>query len=159
MLIEWMRGGNPSALGIATGCIAGLAAITPASGKVGPVGAILIGSASAILCWMACAKLKKRFAYDDTLDVFGVHGVGGFVGTILVALLGSKSFAGGLGDFQIGSQLVTQILASVYTIVFSGVASYVILKIIDRTIGLRVTPEDENLGLDLAEHGESAYND
>ncbi len=159
MLIEWMRGGNPSALGIATGCIAGLAAITPASGKVGPVGAILIGSASAILCWMACAKLKKRFAYDDTLDVFGVHGVGGFVGTILVALLGSKSFAGGLGDFQIGSQLVTQILASVYTIVLSGVASYVILKIIDRTIGLRVTPEDENLGLDLAEHGESAYND
>lgn len=159
MLIEWVRGGHPSALGIATGSIAGLAAITPASGKVGPVGAVIIGSASAILCWLACAKLKKKFAYDDSLDVFGVHGVGGFVGTILVAVLGSTSFAGGLGDFPIGGQLVTQLLASLYTIILSGVASYAILKVIDLTIGLRVTPEDEDQGLDLAEHGESAYND
>ncbi|HRH98920.1 MAG TPA: ammonium transporter, partial [Prosthecobacter sp.] len=159
MLIEWVRNGKPSALGIATGSIAGLAAITPASGKVGPIGAVCIGSVSALLCWMACAKLKKKFGYDDSLDVFGVHGVGGFVGTILVAVFGTTSFAGGLGDFQIGRQLLTQSLASVYTILLSGIASFAILKVIDLTIGLRVTPEDENQGLDLAEHGEAAYND
>lgn len=159
MLIEWVRNGKPSALGIATGAIAGLAAITPASGKVGPVGAVCIGSISAILCWLACAKLKHKFKYDDSLDVFGVHGVGGFVGTLLVAVFGSTSFAGGLGEFNIGSQFVTQLLASVYTILLSGIASYVILKVIDLTIGLRVTQEEENQGLDLAEHGEAAYND
>ena len=158
MLIEWIRNGKPSALGIATGSIAGLAAITPASGKVGPIGAICIGSISALLCWLACSKLKKKFGYDDSLDVFGVHGVGGFVGTILVAVFGSTAFAGGLGDFSISSQLVTQSLASVYTILLSGIASYAILKVIDLTIGLRVTPEEENQGLDLAEHGEAAYN-
>ncbi len=159
MLIEWVRNGKPSALGIATGSIAGLAAITPASGKVGPIGAVCIGSVSALLCWLACAKLKQKFKYDDSLDVFGVHGVGGFVGTILVAVFGSTTFAGGFGEFSIGSQLVTQLLAAVYTIALSGIASFVILKLIDLTIGLRVTHEDENQGLDLAEHGEAAYND
>ncbi|WP_397383052.1 ammonium transporter [Prosthecobacter sp.] len=159
MFIEWLRNGRPSVLGIATGSIAGLAAITPASGKVGPVGALCIGAISSILCWLACAKLKQRFKYDDSLDVFGVHGVGGFVGTILVAVFGTTSFAGGLGDFHIGSQLVTQLLASLYTILLSGIASYAILKVIDVTLGLRVSPEEENQGLDLAEHGEAAYND
>ncbi|MFZ2279550.1 MAG: ammonium transporter [Prosthecobacter sp.] len=159
MLIEWLRNGRPSVLGIATGSIAGLAAITPASGKVGPVGALCIGAISSIMCWLACAKLKQRFKYDDSLDVFGVHGVGGFVGTILVAVFGTTSFAGGLGDFHIGSQLVTQLIASLYTILLSGIASYIILKVIDVTLGLRVSPEDENQGLDLAEHGEAAYND
>ncbi len=159
MFIEWLRNGRPSVLGIATGSIAGLAAITPASGKVGPVGALCIGAISSILCWLACAKLKQRFKYDDSLDVFGVHGVGGFVGTILVAVFGTTSFAGGLGSFNIGSQLVTQLLASLYTILLSGIASYVILKVIDVTLGLRVSPEEENQGLDLAEHGEAAYND
>lgn len=159
MLIEWLRNGKPSALGIATGSIAGLAAITPAAGKVGPIGAVCIGSISAWVCWLACAKLKKKFAYDDSLDVFGVHGVGGFIGTMLVAVFGSTAFAGGLGGFSIGKQFVTQGLAALYTILLSGVASYVILKIIDLTMGLRVTAEDENQGLDLAEHGEAAYND
>lgn len=159
MVLEWRLLGRPSALGIATGSIAGLAAITPASGKVGPVGALCIGAVSAILCWVACAKLKRRFNYDDSLDVFGVHGVGGFVGTILVAVFGSTSFAGGLGDFQIGPQLLTQSLAALYTIVLSGVASYVILKGIALVVPLRVKSDQESQGLDLAEHGESAYND
>ena len=159
MLIEWSRNGRPSALGIATGSIAGLAAITPAAGKVGPIGALCIGSLSALLCWLACSKLKHKFRYDDSLDVFGVHGVGGFAGTIFVAIFGSTSFAGGLGDFVIVKQLITQSMASVWTILLSGVASFVILKVIDLTIGLRVTHEDENQGLDLAEHGEAAYND
>lgn len=159
MLIEWVRNGKPSALGIATGSIAGLAAITPASGKVGPIGAVCIGSLSALLCWAACAKLKHRFKYDDSLDVFGVHGVGGFVGTLLVAVFGSTSFAGGLGEFHIGQQFITQLLASVYTILLSGIASYAILKVLDLTVGLRVSQEEEHQGLDLAEHGEAAYND
>lgn len=159
MGLEWKLLGRPSALGIATGSIAGLAAITPASGKVGPIGALCIGTVSAILCWLACAKLKKKFNYDDSLDVFGVHGVGGFVGTILVAVFGSKSFAGGLGDFEIGKQLVTQSLAALYTVLLSGTASYVILKAIAVVTPLRVNPEQESQGLDLAEHGEAAYND
>jgi Amt family ammonium transporter len=157
-LIEKIKLGKSSALGIATGSIAGLAAITPASGKVGPIGALCIGGISALVCWLACAKLKKRFNYDDALDVFGVHGVGGFIGTVLVAVFGSKSFAGGLGDFQIGPQLVTQLVASLYTILLSGSVSIVLLVVLDKTIGLRVTPEQENTGLDLAEHGEEAYN-
>lgn len=159
MGLEWKLLGRPSALGIATGSIAGLAAITPASGKVGPIGALCIGATSAVLCWLACAKLKKKFKYDDSLDVFGVHGVGGFVGTILVAVFGSKSFAGGLGDFAIGKQLVTQSLAALYTVVLSGTASYVILKGIALVTPLRVNPDQESQGLDLAEHGEAAYND
>jgi Amt family ammonium transporter len=159
MILEWWKLGKPSVLGIATGCIAGLAAITPASGSVGPVGALCIGTVSAVCCWIACAKLKKRFNYDDSLDVFGVHGVGGFVGTILVAVVGVKAFPGGLGDFTIGAQLKTQLLASVYTILLSGGATYVILKVLSLTIGLRVDISDERQGLDLAEHGESGYND
>ena len=159
MAIEWIVLGKPSALGIATGSIAGLAAITPASGLVGPLGAVCIGATSAILCWLACAKMKRRFHYDDSLDVFGVHGVGGFVGTILLAVVGSKSFPGGLGDFAMGKQLVTQLLASVYTIVLSGVASYVILKVIALFMPLRVNEEEERQGLDLAEHGETAYSE
>jgi len=158
MLIEWTRLGKPSALGIATGCIAGLAAITPASGKVGPMGAIVIGAISAFVCWLACAKLKKQFKYDDSLDVFGVHGMGGFVGTILVAVFGSRHFAGGLGDFHIGEQLVIQLKAAGYTILLSGIVSIVLLKLIDWTIGLRVSIDQEDVGLDLSEHGEEGYN-
>jgi Amt family ammonium transporter len=145
-------------LGIATGSIAGLAAITPASGKVGPIGALCIGAISAAVCWAACAKLKARFNYDDSLDVFGVHGVGGFIGTVLVAVFGSKSFAGGNGDFEIVTQLKTQLLASVYTIVLSGVVSVVLLYAIKATLGLRVSESEESDGLDQADHGESAYN-
>lgn len=157
MAIEWIRNGKPSVLGIATGSIAGLAAITPAAGKVGPIGAVCIGAISAIVCWLACAKLKARFRYDDSLDVFGVHGIGGFSGTILVAVFGSKSFAGGLGDFAIGEQLKTQLLASLYTIALSAVVSIFLLLVIKATIGLRVNESEEDEGLDLSDHGESAY--
>jgi Amt family ammonium transporter len=158
-LIEWIKLGKPSVLGIATGSIAGLAAITPASGMVGPVGALAIGTTSAIVCWLACAKLKHKLHYDDSLDVFGVHGIGGFIGTILVAIFGSKSFAGGQGDFSIGAQLGKQLLAALYTIILSGVVSVVLLKMIGKTIGLRVDENQESEGLDLAEHGENAYNE
>jgi ammonium transporter, Amt family len=159
-LIEWVVLKKPSVLGIATGSIAGLAAITPASGKVGPLGAVCIGSISALLCWIACAKLKKKFRYDDSLDVFGVHGIGGLVGSLLVAVFGSASLGwGGTGDYAIGAQLTKQALACLYTAALSGVATFVILTIIKVTIGLRVDEAEEAEGLDLAEHGESAYND
>ena len=158
MAIEWLRNGKPSVLGIATGSIAGLAAVTPASGVVGPLGAVCIGALSAWLCWLACAKLKKRFRYDDSLDVFGVHGVGGFVGTLLLAVFGSKSFPGGLGNFEMLAQLRVQLLASIYTILLSGGVSVLLLWLIGKTIGLRVSESQEREGLDLAEHGESAYN-
>jgi ammonia channel protein AmtB len=110
------------------------------------------------LCWYACARIKKRFGYDDALDVFGVHGIGGFVGTILVAVFGSKHFAGGFGDFEILAQLKIQSLASLYTIILSGVVSYAVLKVLALTIGLRITAEQENTGIDVSEHGEEAYN-
>lgn len=159
MIIEWWKLGKPSVLGIATGSIAGLAAITPASGTVGPAGAVIIGASSAIACWYACARLKRRFNYDDSLDVFGVHGVGGLIGTVLLAVVGTKSFAGGLGDFSIGAQLGVQLKAVVATVALSGIVSYLILKALDLTIGLRVPVSAEREGLDLAEHGESGYND
>ena len=160
MAIEWLKGGRPSALGIATGSIAGLAAITPASGVAGPVGAVIIGATSALICWAACAKLKKKFAYDDALDVFGVHGVGGFIGTVLLAVVASPALGGTPPkDYSMGGLLATQLMASLYTILLSGAASFAILKVIDATIGLRVEQSQEHEGLDLAEHGESAYND
>ncbi|MFN0125834.1 MAG: ammonium transporter [Verrucomicrobiales bacterium] len=158
MLIEKLRLGRPSALGIATGSIAGLAAITPASGKVGPIGAVCIGAVSSFLCWYACAKLKRRFNYDDSLDVFGVHGVGGCVGTLLVAVLGSRHYAGGLGDFAILPQLGIQALAVLYSAALSAVVSVALLLVLRLTIGLRVTGDQENTGLDLSEHGEEGYN-
>ncbi len=158
MAIEWYRNSKPSMLGIATGSIAGLAAVTPAAGMVGPIGAVCIGSISAMVCWYACAKIKSRFKYDDSLDVFGVHGVGGIVGTISVAVFGSNAFIDGLGSYAILPQLKTQCLAALYTAVLSGVASYVILKGIALTIGLRVDEVEEDEGLDLSNHGEKAYN-
>jgi Amt family ammonium transporter len=158
MAIERVKNGKPSVLGIATGSIAGLAAITPAAGKAGPIGALVIGALSGLLCWYACSKIKSRFRYDDSLDVFGVHGVGGLIGTILVAVVGSKSFPGGLGDYEIGAQLVTQSLAALVTIVLSGGVTVVLLTLIRATIGLRVSAEGESEGLDLIEHGEKAYS-
>lgn len=158
MTIEWIRNGKPSVLGIATGSIAGLAAVTPAAGKVGPLGAVCIGAISAAACWYAVAKLKSRLRYDDSLDVFGVHGVGGLVGTILVAVFGSQMFPGSTGDYAILAQLKIQCLAALYTVLLSGVASFAILYVIRATIGLRVDLNDEHAGLDLTDHGESAYN-
>ncbi len=156
MVIEWLRG-KPSALGVATGSIAGLAAITPAAGYVGPMGALAIGAISATLCWLCCAKLKQKLKYDDSLDVFGVHGVGGIVGTILVAVFGHVSM-GGTGTFEIGTQLKTQVLASLYTALLSGGVTVVVLLVLKYLLGLRVDAPAEAEGLDLAEHGESGYN-
>ena len=159
MFLEWFTVRKPSMLGIATGSIAGLAAITPASGFVGPIGALCIGATSGFLCWFASTKLKQKFGYDDSLDVFGVHGVGGIVGTVLVAIFAASQFGGNAGEgFSIGAQLKTQILAALYTAVYTAIVSFIILKIVDKVIGLRVEEREESEGLDIADHGENAYN-
>ena len=158
MTIEWIRHSKPSVLGIATGAIAGLAAITPASGVVGPVGGLAIGFTSGGLCYLASTALKARLGYDDSLDVFGVHGVGGFIGTIMAGVFGAAAFGGNQVGLKIGAQVGVQLTAALITVVWSGVASYVLLKIIDVMVGLRVEEEHESSGLDLALHDERGYN-
>ncbi|MCB1230718.1 MAG: ammonium transporter [Verrucomicrobiae bacterium] len=156
--IEWFTIGKPSVLGIVTGSIAGLAAITPASGVAGPVGAVIIGIASGGICWVASVKLKNHFGYDDSLDVVGVHGVGGLVGTLLAAVVGVKAL-GGFGDFAMGKQFGLQLMAAAVTAVYTALASVVILLVVKALVGLRVTEQEEIVGLDQSAHGESAYND
>ena len=160
MFAEWLSHGKPSVLGIASGAVAGLVAITPASGTAGPMGALLIGFAAGVVCFLASTKLKRALGYDDSLDVFGVHAVGGILGAILTGLCVDKSLGGvGLAEgMTIGSQLWAQTKGALFTIVYSGVLSFVILKVIDVVIGLRVTEEQETEGLDIALHDERGYN-
>ena len=158
MSMEWMGHGKPSALGIATGAVAGLVAITPASGTVGPIGALAIGAASGICCYVAAGTIKRALGYDDALDVFGVHAVGGFVGAILTGLFTAEMF-GGVGlDVSIRTQLGRQFVGAGATIVYSGVMTFVIVKVLDGVMGLRVSPEDETGGLDIALHDERGFN-
>lgn len=156
--IEWAKNGKPSALGFATGAIAGLAAITPAAGWVGPMGAIAIGAASSIIAYWAATWLKQTIGYDDALDVVGVHGFGGLVGTILVSFFASSTLGGSETNFDSIAQLEVQIKAIVATIIYTAIVSYIILKLIDVIFGLRVNDEIEANGLDLGEHGEVGYD-
>jgi Amt family ammonium transporter len=168
--MEWLTKGKPSVLGAASGMVAGLATITPASGFVTVPSATLIGLVAGIVCYAGVTKLKQRFRYDDSLDVFGVHGLGSTVGMLLLGFLASPainpaiattfksggktvSLAGGFAQF--GNQLI----GVAVTMVLAVVASLVLLKLVDTLIGLRVSEEDESLGLDLSQHGESAYNE
>jgi len=163
MLTEWATRGKPSALGVISGAVAGLVAITPASGFVMPGGGLIIGIVAGLGCFWASTSLKRSLGYDDSLDVFGVHGVGGIIGALLTgvfavgALSASEATPAGSQGLLEGNaaQLVTQAIAVGFTVVYSGVVSFVILKIIDAVIGLRVTDEAERDGLDLALHGET----
>jgi ammonium transporter, Amt family len=157
MVIEWVRR-KPSVLGIATGAIAGLAAVTPASGYVGPFGGFAIGVVAGAVCYLAATTLKQKLGYDDSLDVFGVHGVGGFVGTMLAAVFASPIFGGKIEGHAILPQLGTQLFACVVAIAYTGAMSFGLLKAIDAWLGLRVDPETETRGLDLSLHEESGYN-
>jgi Amt family ammonium transporter len=158
MAIEWIRHGKPSVLGLATGAIAGLAAVTPASGFIGPVGGLCIGFVAGGVCYLAATSLKKKLGYDDSLDVFGVHGVGGFIGTVLAAVFASQVFGGNQGDLAIGRQLGVQLFACLVTIVYTAALSYGLLKAIEATIGLRVDEDAETRGLDVSLHEETGYN-
>lgn len=157
MTVEWITHGKPSVLGIASGAVAGLVAITPASGSVGPQGALYIGLAAGIGCFYAATKLKRALGYDDSLDVFGVHAVGGIIGAILTGIFTAEMFGGtGLAD-GIPSQLWIQIKSVSFTVLYTGILSLGILKVLDMTMGLRVDEDEEQEGLDLASHDERGY--
>lgn len=161
MFIEWIDHGKPSVLGIATGAVAGLVAITPASGYVGPMGALAIGLISGAACFVSAVKVKRMLGFDDSLDAFAVHGVGGIIGAMLTGIFAAPSLGGagfGDGNETIMSQLAAQGMSVVVTIVYSGVLSYIILKAVDAVIGLRVTEEEEITGLDLSLHDERGYS-
>ena len=157
MAIEWLKHGKPSALGLATGAIAGLAAVTPASGYIGPTGGLLIGLASGVLCFYASTTMKIKLGYDDSLDVFGVHGVGGFVGTVMAGFLASTTFGGNVVDLEPGRQTLIQFGAALGVAVFAAIASWVLLKLTDAVVGLRVDAQQESDGLDVVSHDESGY--
>ena len=159
MVVEWIKHGKPSVLGIVTGAVGGLVAITPASGSVGPLGALAIGFASGLLCFWGATSLKQKLGYDDSLDAFGVHGIGGIVGALLTGVFAAESLGGqGLPMGSIGAQVGSQLISVVFTIGYCGVLSYIILKFVDVLVGLRVDPDEESQGLDLALHSEQGYN-
>ncbi len=155
MFAEWGFGKKPSLLGILSGAIAGLVAITPAAGFVGPVGAFFIGLIAGIVCYWASTKLKNKFGYDDSLDVFGIHGVGGTVGALLTGIFAKEAIGGAAGLLEGNTgQLWLQFIGVAFTIVYTGVFTYVILKIVNLITPLRATAEEETQGLDLRQHGE-----
>jgi ammonium transporter, Amt family len=149
MFTEWSIKGKPSVLGIASGAVAGLVAITPASGFVSPNSAVIIGLAAGVICFVSSTTVKKALGYDDSLDAFGVHCIGGIVGALLTGVLASKEISGVEGS------IVTQLWGVGTTLIYGFVMSMIILKVIDLTVGLRVTPDEEREGLDISQHGES----
>jgi len=159
MLTEWMLRGKPSMLGVASGVVAGLVAVTPAAGLVGPMGSIVLGAIAGVIALWGVTGLKKMLGYDDSLDVFGIHGVAGIIGAIGTGIFVSPALGGvGVDGYSMGSQVVTQATGVLITIVWSGVVSLVAFKLIDMTMGLRVSEEQEREGLDTASHGERAYS-
>ncbi|GMR06453.1 MAG: ammonium transporter [Gammaproteobacteria bacterium] len=160
MFFEWVSHGKPSALGLVSGAVAGLVAITPASGFVGPIGALAIGVAAGVGCYIAAVKVKRVLGYDDSLDCFGVHAIGGIIGALLTGVFVSKGL-GGVGFAEgvtMGAQLGKQFIGVIVTIIYTATVSFIILKIVDVIVGLRVTEEQETEGLDIALHDERGYN-
>jgi ammonium transporter, Amt family len=159
MLAERVNGHKGSALGFCSGIIAGLVAVTPAAGNAGPFGAIVLGAVASIVCFYAVTVLKPKLGYDDSLDAFGIHGIGGMIGAVGTGIVFSPSLGGpGGADFDMGGQIVTQLLATVTTIVWAAVGTAIAIYIAKAVTGLRVSREVELEGLDLGEHGERAYN-
>jgi ammonium transporter, Amt family len=167
MLVEWMLKGKPSMLGAASGAVAGLVAITPAAGFVGVVGAIVIGLLAGVVCLWGVNGLKRLLGADDSLDVFGVHGVGGILGAILTGVFCDPSLGGtgvydyvanAVGEYSMSAQVMSQVWGVLIAVVWSGIVSVVAFKLVDMFIGLRVPEEEEREGLDVTSHGESAYH-
>lgn len=159
MFMEWALRGKPSMLGVASGVISGLVAVTPAAGLIGPMGAIVLGAIAGALCLWGVTGLKKMLGYDDSLDVFGIHGLGGIIGAIGTGIFVSPALGGvGVDDYTMLGQVITQTKGVLITIVWSGLVSLVLFKLIDMTIGLRVSQDEEREGLDTASHGERAYS-
>jgi len=160
MVIEWLRHGKPSALGAVTGMVAGLGTITPASGFVGPMAAMFIGLSAGVICYFATVHIKQTLHIDDSLDVFPVHGVGGMLGTLSAGVFVAAGFGGaGLADgVGIGEQVGVQAIGIIATVVWTALATWIILKVVGAMVDLRVNEEDETMGLDLVSHEESGYN-
>ncbi|MDC0430858.1 ammonia channel protein, partial [Candidatus Thioglobus sp.] len=163
MFYEWVKFGKPTALGAVTGLVAGLGTITPASGFVGPAGALVIGIVAGIVCFNAVILIKQKWKIDDSLDVFPVHGVGGIIGTLMAAVFASDQlgiFSGqGLAEgMTIMSQLEVQAIGVIATFAYTAVATYIILKVVDMITGLRVSAEEEQQGLDITSHEERGYD-
>ena len=160
MSVEWIKYGKPSALGAVTGMVAGLGTITPASGFVGPAGALVIGIAAGVVCFYATNIMKQKLKIDDSLDVFPVHGVGGFLGIMLTAIFASNTLGifSGQETVSIGGPLLTQFTGAIAVIAYTAVATWAILLLVGRLVGTnRVTSDNEVLGLDLSEHNERGY--
>ena len=159
VVCEWIKHGKPSVLGIVTGMVAGLGTITPASGFVGPVGGLLIGISAGVVCYFATQYIKRVLRIDDSLDVFPVHGVGGALGCLLTAVFFAGSLGGpGEAGYAMGSQFAIQAVGVIATVLWCGIVSYILLKVLDSVIGLRVTPDEETEGLDLVSHDERGYS-
>jgi Amt family ammonium transporter len=164
LCVEWWVTGKPSVLGVISGAVAGLVAITPASGFVQPMAAILIGAAAGVVCYLMVSQVKRKFGYDDTLDAFGVHGAGGTLGALLTGVFATRAVNDlrsgkpmGLVDGD-GGQVVNQLIAVAMSWVLAAVGTLIILKICDAVLGVRVDANQETEGLDLSQHGEDAYN-
>ncbi|MBI1289979.1 ammonium transporter [bacterium] len=160
MVAEWLFRGKPSLLGAISGAVAGLVAVTPAAGFVHPGSGLIIGLIAGFVCWFTCAKLKEKLGYDDSLDVFGVHGVGGILGAVLTGVFAHSDINGmsGLIDGNPG-QVVQQILAVLVTIVMAVIGTIIFMVLVDRTIGAKASNDDQELGLDIVDHGERAYHE
>ena len=160
VLIDWIVDKKPTVIGISTGAIAGLASITPAAGYVGVTGAFIIGITSSLICFVMVAYVKPKLGYDDSLDAFGVHGVGGVIGAVLTGVLATPAIQSAYCGAAYGNfhQLWIQLLAVGVTIVFSGIGTYILFKLTDKLVGIRVTDKHEAIGLDETQHGETAYN-
>lgn len=158
--IEWFKRGKPSILGACSGCVAGLVCVTPAAGYVTPSSGMILGVVAGIVCYFACTTIKSKFGYDDSLDAFGVHGVGGLAGALLTGVFSSAEIAGeGKGGVIEGNsqQLINQVVAAGTSLVLAVVGTFIILKVVDALVGLRASQEDEIQGLDLSQHGEEGY--
>jgi Amt family ammonium transporter len=169
VLVEQVRHGRPSLLGAVTGAVAGLVAITPAAGFAAPGGALVLGLVVSPICYVFVSTVKKAMGYDDSLDVFGVHGIGGIVGAIATGIVADPSLGGQgwydytvfpavAGSYDMGAQIMTQIKAVAVTVVWTGVVSFVLFYVLKLVFGLRPSSDDERQGLDQTSHGESAYN-
>jgi len=171
MIVEWLAKGKPSLLGLVSGVIAGLVAITPACGFAGVMGSIVLGLVAGMVCFFFCTTIKHALGYDDSLDVFGIHGVGGIIGAIATGILVSPDLGGSgipdylskpgelaVGPYDMIAQVTAQAKAVGFTILFSGIGSLILFKLVDLIVGLRPAEEKEREGLDITDHGERAYN-
>ena len=159
-ILEWIRNGKPTVFGIVTGCISGLATITPASGFVSPSSALIIGIFASIVCFIAVAVIKPKFGYDDSLDAFGVHGIGGILGTLATGLFASKAInAAGADGLFLGNpkQFLIQLIGVLVSVGYVFIVTFIIYKFVDIFFGMRVSEKEESIGLDLTQHRETAY--